>query len=53
MQYEIWAQRVRAVEVTLYLWIGPDVHPIYWSDVLAIDQVVRELRNWSHTAYAS
>jgi len=32
----------------LYLWIGQDVHPIYWSDALALEGMVAELRNWSH-----
>lgn len=33
----IWAQSVLTSKVTLYLWIGLDVHPIYWSDALAVD----------------
>lgn len=29
--------RCRQLKVPLYLWIGLDVHPIYWSDALAVD----------------
>ncbi len=32
----------------LYLRIGLDVHPIYWSDALALGGMVGELRNWLH-----
>lgn len=28
--------------------LGVDVHPIYWSDALALDGMLGRLRNWSH-----
>lgn len=44
----IWAQSAMTGQVTLYLWVGLDVHPIYWSDALAVDEMAGELRNWLH-----
>lgn len=38
----------RTAKVTCTCGLGLDVHPIYWSDALAVEGMVAELRNWSH-----
>ena len=38
----------RTAKVTCTCGLGVDVHPIYWSDALALGGMVAELRNWSH-----